>query len=178
MKKHTLYLLPVTLIISLGLNHSAMAADGTVTFSGTVVDATCTGDSPAVDLGSASASKFNNSTGTAAKDHTTRKPFKISLTNCPATGTKVGIRFDGEVAAGANTYTFDSGLAGVGIEISSEATEGGTTGTTWIAPGDLSNMTTTAVTLPMNYSAWMVATSATPTKGSVSKALDYTIIYQ
>ncbi|MEG2431184.1 MAG: fimbrial protein [Acinetobacter sp.] len=72
-----------------------MASDGTVHFRGEITDAGCTidtGDADKyVDMGRVARTKLDN-VGVMS-DPT---EFTIALTNCPATYTKVAMKFDGE----------------------------------------------------------------------------------
>ena len=100
---------------------SAIAADGTIHFTGSITDQTCTVDSGSqnlnVDLGTVAQTALDGASGMKASP--TR--FTLTLTDCPDTVTGANVKFDG-TSDGVNQslLALDSGTGiatGVGIEI-------------------------------------------------------------
>ncbi|MBN6044530.1 type 1 fimbrial protein [Citrobacter sp. ku-bf4] len=76
-----------------GISGQSVAADGTVHFTGTILDQACEVDGGSqdlkVELGTISAKSLENQGESAAT------PFTIALHNCPESVTKAQVRFDG-----------------------------------------------------------------------------------
>lgn len=104
-----------------GVISGAHAADGTINFTGEVLDAACTVDVGAtsaltVDLGKVQKSAFSGDGSTAAATK-----FTLKLSACPESVTSATVKFDGTAFAGDNTVlalTSGTGVAtGVGIQL-------------------------------------------------------------
>lgn len=103
---------------------NALAADGKITFNGSITDVACTVDSSSKDmtvtLGNVSRTSLDGSAGKTAAPVS----FNIKLTNCPVAinGKNASVIFDGISANNDNTalkLTQDTGVAtGVGVQIS------------------------------------------------------------
>lgn len=99
----------------------ALAADGTIHFTGSITDQTCTVDTGSqnlpVDLGNVAQTALNGAAGMKAAP--TR--FTLSLSDCPDTVTGANVKFDGTSdGVNQNLLALDSGTGiatGVGIEI-------------------------------------------------------------
>lgn len=120
MKKQIMFAL-FSLSSMAGISQIAHASDGTINFTGEVLDAACTVDvgatsALAVDLGKVQKSAFtgDGSTADATK-------FTLKLSACPETITKATVKFDGTAYSGDNTVlalTSGTGVAtGVGIQL-------------------------------------------------------------
>lgn len=116
-------IIAAALVASAVMSASAMAADGSVTFNGSITDETCevTGGSDAltVDMGVAGSNSFDGKGSTSLA-----KPFVIQLTNCPAAWTAtpkdVRVNFDGDIDNGdSGVLKLDSAsdAKNVGIQI-------------------------------------------------------------
>ncbi|MDX6977346.1 fimbrial protein [Citrobacter portucalensis] len=100
---------------------SAVAADGTINFTGSITDQACTVDTgsqnPNVNLGNVAQTALNGAAGMKAAP--TR--FTLSLSDCPDTVTGANVKFDGTSdSVNQNLLALDSGTGvatGVGIEI-------------------------------------------------------------
>jgi len=101
---------------------SALAADGTVNFTGEIIDTACTvdigvGNSMTVDLGRVSKTAF---TGPGSKASATK--FVLKLKECPSAVKSATVKFDGVGYSGDDSVlalTAGAGVAeGVGIELS------------------------------------------------------------
>lgn len=120
MKKLSLSLISCG-IIAVCLGGNAMAADGTITFTGSLTADACTVDAGSqnmsVDMGEVATTAFSGGPGT--KSSPTK--FDIQLTACPDTVTGAAVKFDGETdPTNPNLLKLDSDAVatGVGIEIS------------------------------------------------------------
>ncbi|MGN7790329.1 fimbrial protein [Enterobacter sp. 22452] len=107
------------------LTSLAQASDGTINFTGEILDSACTVDigtdnTMIVDLGKVAKTAFTG-VGSTASAHS----FKLNLTDCPDTVTSTTVMFDGIAYAGDDTalaLTADEGVAtGVGVQISDAA---------------------------------------------------------
>jgi major type 1 subunit fimbrin (pilin) len=120
MKKSILFGLVSAAVIG-GFANAANAADGTINFTGEIIDQTCTIDTASrnltVDLGRVSKSSLDGATGKKSSP----TAFQLKLTNCPSTVKAAAIKFDGTADSNNNTLlklTQETGVAtGVGIEI-------------------------------------------------------------
>ena len=91
--------LVITVFTSAVISGAALAADGTISFTGSVTDTACTVDAASanqtVKLGTVAASSFTAAGSTAAAAR-----FSINLTGCPAAAKTASVRFDGLVSSG------------------------------------------------------------------------------
>lgn len=158
-----------------GAAATAQAADGTIQFNGTIIDAACT-VTPAsagqtVTLGQVSDSALSSVGATAAAT-----AFQIDLTSCPAAATTAAIKFDGTPYQGDNSaleLTNVSGVAtGVGIEIR-DADNSVLPLFTASNPVTLSQTGTNS----LKFSAAYVAKSATVTAGPADATATFSVIY-
>jgi major type 1 subunit fimbrin (pilin) len=101
---------------------SVLASDGTINFTGEVLDSACTVDIGAnnkmeVKMGKVAKTSFTGVGSTASATE-----FDLKLTKCPAAVTSVAVKFDGTAYSGDNSVlalTADDGVAtGVGVQIS------------------------------------------------------------
>ncbi|MEX1843613.1 fimbrial protein [Enterobacter cloacae] len=155
---------------------AAYAADGTINFTGSVIDPACTAtpSSSSIAMGSISKSALS-SVGATSQG----KPLTITLSDCPAAARSATITFSGTpdttnsqlfkvVASGTNTAA-----TGIGVALY-EAN-----GSTMIPVNTASaskNLSTTAETA-YSFVAKYMATSATMTGGDANSSLSYTINY-
>ncbi|EBF0111962.1 type 1 fimbrial protein [Salmonella enterica subsp. enterica] len=155
---------------------SAVAADGTIHFTGSISDQTCTVDSNIqglnVDLGKVAQTALNGEAGMKASP--TR--FTLTLTDCPDTVTGANVKFDGTSdGVNQNLLALDSGTGiatGVGIEI---ADKNGTpiplhTTSTDYTLGSGSNS--------LDFVARYVSTGTAVTTGTANGTSQFTINYK
>lgn len=111
----TLFFSPA-LIITLAL--STYAADGTINFTGTILDAACTVDpgsaNQTVPMGSVNKASFTN-----VGDLASSGPIVITVNACDPSITRIAARFEGTEAAGNSQILAltPGGATGVGIGI-------------------------------------------------------------
>lgn len=91
--KHKALLL-ATMITGLQLANMAHAADGTIQFTGNIIDTACTvtteSQNQTVNLGNVATTAFPSAGATAAPSR-----FSIVLTDCPSSVASASVRFDG-----------------------------------------------------------------------------------
>lgn len=172
------------------LSAGAMAADGTITFNGTVTASACTaltgvsvgGGAPAVNqtinLPAVPAPALNAAAGTYL-GHTA---FKISLTGCAAAGSLSNVRaiFDTPFAPASDAYvagnTAPSGATNVAVAILTPAgVQIDMNGGTAVAPGY--TLPSTAGAIDMDFVAAYKSLSTSVTAGPVTGTANYTISY-
>lgn len=113
-------LLASALLAAASIAPLAHAVDGTINFTGTILDAACTVDpgsaTQTVSLGTVNKAVFVN-----AGDHASSAPIIITFGSCDPAITRIAARFDGPAAAGNSQLlglTAATGAAvGVGIGI-------------------------------------------------------------
>ncbi|MBL5825957.1 fimbrial protein [Serratia fonticola] len=172
MKKH--FTLSVAALSFLAASN-AFAADGTINFTGEIIDSACTVTIPNIDVefGTVAASSFGS-----VGDTVSPKGFQISLTGCPAAVTASGatVRFEGTPDA-TNPELFSIGAAstaaGVGITLLDAKAN-------LVTPNsDSSVYTLTATgTNVLDFVAKLKSTDATITAGLISTSANFTIVYQ
>ncbi|MEG0866592.1 MAG: fimbrial protein [Hafnia sp.] len=189
MKKFKTSLISTTLCTSLLFSVNSLAADGTITFSGSVTASACTtlvgvsssgstaSVSPTITLPAVTATTLAAS-GTYA-GHTT---FTISLTGCASTSALNNVRTLFTTSSPATTDNFVmentaiSGADNVGIAIlNSTGTQIDLNGGTSVDAGKALPTTSGAVTL--SYQAAYKALSTGVTAGPVTGKTDYVISY-
>lgn len=160
-------------VVSLALlfcSASAFASDGTITFSGTITDTSCTISTSdvTVDFGTIAASSF------AAKGDTVGgRSFQLTLTNCPYDSATV--RFDGSADPEGKLFQIDSGTGkadAVGIAIYDA-------NNLQVLPNTPSSAYTLSKTAAntLNFSAKLQSTADTVTAGTISATSNFTIVY-
>ncbi|EAM8641815.1 fimbrial protein [Salmonella enterica] len=155
---------------------SAVAADGTIHFTGSITDQTCTVDSGTqslnVDLGKVSQASLDGAAGMKAAP--TR--FSLSVSDCPDTVTGANVKFDGTSdGVNQNLLALDSGTGiatGVGIEI---ADKNGTPIPLHSASADY---TLAAGTNSLDFVARYVSTGTAVTTGTANGTSQFTINYK
>lgn len=164
---------------------NAAAADGTVTFTGEITDASCethigtlTGGSNAtVALGKVPVSSFTG-VGSTAADGAGSTNVKIFLTECPAgTPTTASLKFDGAYYKGDNSYlALDTAATARGVAILLSNPSG-----TPIKLGEKSEDFTLAVgegsSTELNFKAAYIQRETTVSAGTANSSATFTINY-
>ncbi|MBL5825938.1 fimbrial protein [Serratia fonticola] len=154
---------------------NALAADGTINFTGEIIESGCTvaTSNVSVDFGTVAASTFKNAGDTASP-----KAFQINLTGCPAAVTAAGasVRFDATPdSSNSNLFSIgaSSTAAGVGITVLDAKAK-------VVAPNSDSSIYTLKETGTnvLDFVAKLQSTSSTVTAGTISTTANFTIIYQ
>ncbi|MGC5890092.1 fimbrial protein [Enterobacter roggenkampii] len=155
---------------------NVLAADGTIHFTGSITDQTCTVDTGSqnlpVDLGNVAQTALNGAAGMKAAP--TR--FTLSLSDCPDTVTGANVKFDGTSdGVNQNLLALDSGAGiatGVGIEI---ADRNGTAIPLHTASTDYP---LAAGTNSLDFIARYVSTGTAVTTGTANGTSQFTINYK
>ncbi|QIU88423.1 fimbrial protein [Yokenella regensburgei] len=194
MKKKCLFkaLISASVILT-GLSANVIAADGTITFQGTVTSSACTtiiGATPAggtastttiVNLPPVSADTLNATAGTYAG----QTAFSIQLTGCKAAGSLSSVRATfttARPAVGDNTVmsnTAPSGAGNVAVAIlTPQSVPIHLNGGTLIDPGEtLPDAGGAAGPVTLNYVAAYKSLSTSVSPGPVTGIADYVISY-
>jgi len=114
MKRISLF---ITAVTSAVISFAAVAADGTINFTGSITDTACTVDAASanqtVKLGTVATSSFGAAGATAAAAR-----FSINLTGCPAAAKTASVRFDGPVAsANSSVLNLSSGQTATNLGV-------------------------------------------------------------
>lgn len=170
-------LLSCILLSGMAFSASSLAADGRITFKGTITSAACTVTDPSssgtggvVDFGTVSSDALKGA-GTKAMP----VGFNISLTNCPSTVSKASVVFDGvadsvnskllaldssSTAKGFGIALYDKNDAQIGVKEKSNAYS--------ISTGDNN----------LSFNARLMSTTAAVTAGNFTSSADFTVNYQ
>ena len=172
--KKQLHALTLLSVICGATISTANAADGTINFTGEIIDAACmvstTSASQTVTLGQVSSSALAVVDSTAAST-----AFKIDLTACPASVTTASVKFDGTAYQGDNSVlALDSGsvASGVGIQIRN-------------ADGSVLPLYTASSSIPLaqgttntlNFNAAYIAKAVPVTAGTANAVATFSVIY-
>ncbi|PVZ82619.1 fimbrial protein [Serratia sp. S1B] len=149
---------------------SAFAADGTVNFTGSIIDTSCnvtnlSSGSLNVDLGSVSKASLSS-----AGMKSDPKAFSINVTNCPTDA--VSVSFDGTSAGGNNNLLALSNSTATGVAVEITDAKG------IVVPlyKSSSSYALTANAANLNFVARYVATGAVGA-GTANATADFTINY-
>ena len=171
-----------TLIVSAfvgSMPYTASAADGTINFTGTILDSACTVNtasaSQTVNLGNIQRTAFK-----AAGDVAAPTRFNIVLENCPNTVRSASVKFDGAAnPANQNILALTSGQTAQGVGVALFEADGITAIplSTQSAQMTLENVGETNRNV-MTFVAKYQATQAAVVAGTANATSDFTIIYQ
>lgn len=168
-------LLPVSLMSFFLLTANAMAADGTINFTGTITDSACkidtTSSTQTVNLGTVSSTAFGSVGATASPTK-----FSIVLSSCPASAKTASVKFDGASdMANSDLLALGSGstASGVGIGIY----ESDSTTRIPLATASTAYNLSATETNTLNFIAKYVATAVTVKAGTANSVSDFTIMY-
>ncbi len=173
--KKQLHTLTLVAVICGSVISAANAADGTINFTGEIIDSACTVSTTSADqtvvLGTVSNKAFS-----AAGDTAAATAFQIDLTDCPATVTSATVKFDGTAYQGDNSalaLTPDAGAAtGVAVQIRNADNS--------VLPlfTDSNSITLAQdTTNTLNFNAAYVATAATVTAGPANAVTTFSVVY-
>lgn len=168
-----------------GSAFAAHAADGTINFTGEILDSACTVDTSTstqtVNLGKIPKSAF---TGVGQVAAATR--FSIVLNNCPAAVTSASVKFDGTADANdADILALSSGQTAQGVGVALYE-EDGVTPVPLATQSKSLTLDTSSAGSPavaansntMTFVAKYKATKATVVAGTANATSDFTITYQ
>lgn len=162
-----------------GMAFSAIAADGTINFTGTILDSACTVNttsaSQTVNLGNVQRTAFK-----AAGDVAAPTRFDIVLENCPSTVSSASVKFDGQAHDNnRNILALSSGQSAEGVGVALFEADGVTAIplSTQSAQMTLDTNGETNRNV-MTFVAKYQATEAAVVAGTANSTSDFTIIYQ
>jgi len=151
------------------------AADGTVKFTGNIIDNACTvdasGKDQTVQLGNVAATSFS-----AAGDISAGQKFDIKLTGCPEGN--VAVVFNGSAdSANTDLLKLDSGMTATGVAVRINNEDG-----TQVKLNDASSIkqveiTDTEDSATLSYVGQYQATNATVTAGTANATSQFTVLY-
>jgi major type 1 subunit fimbrin (pilin) len=157
---------------------SAFASDGTINFTGSVIDASCNVTNAATGSLSVPMGQVSKSAFSAAGDTAAATKFTLKVTGCPTTTDgAVRVSFDGTSVSGnssvlALTGAGTAGVAsGLGIQLS-DATQA-------VVPLNVNSASyaLTAGAADLDFVARYIATAAAVTVGSADATASFSIIY-
>lgn len=158
---------------SLGFSTMALAADGTIKFTGEITDKSCTVSNPngtqTVALGKVAASSLSAKGVTAGVTQ-----FSLALTACPAT--TASVRFDGTPdSTDSRLFALDTDqiAKGVGVAIYEDDNK-----TQIPVAGSSKSVSLTEGANTLNYYAKYMATGAAVEVGSANATATFTLVYQ
>ncbi|MCP1107099.1 fimbrial protein [Serratia nevei] len=161
----------ISTLISACLSTSVIAADGTINFSGKVVDNACTVDPTLnLELGEILTSAFRN-----VGDNTFEqgKLFQLALKDCPA-GQAVSVKFDGAInGKNPGFFMIDSGpdaATGVSMRIWSMGDNKN------IMPGGSTKPLPVSADEALEFKAYYVSTDKV-TAGNANASIQFSILY-
>lgn len=166
----------LTAALGLGVAGSALAADGTIKFTGKIIDSTCTISNPGGSSFEVKLPAVSTQTLSSSGARTARTPFSIQLTNCPA-----GLSAYAYFEPGANT-TSDGHLRNTSSLAPAGNVEVEVLNASYAPINLMTNANQQAVVLSatgtntLQYYAQYYATAPT-TAGAVETQVDYTIVY-
>lgn len=179
MKLSNIALCLTSAALMLSANAFADNSTGSVHITGQVLDATCTIDASqlnqTVDLGAIQSSAL---TAVGPGAIVTSKPVNFTLTNCPKSLDKLGIRFN-YTADAAGNYMENTGTAkGVLLGISNPAETGNTAIATGASIGSLDYDPTAGgnATINAQVNAYRIGTD-TPTEGTIASVSQVVVAY-
>ena len=178
--KHTLSTATVVAALALAFSSAANAADGTITFTGTISAQTCTingngsgGTSFAVTLPTVAASALATDGATSG-----RTPFSIAVSGCSTKSGTVSTWFEPGATVDATTHRLTNGAPGGAANVQIGLLE--KDATTAVHPGIASqkaNIDTTTGDAKLDYFAEYVATGGPAGSGAVSSSVTYSMVY-
>lgn len=178
-KNHLGWTVALGLSIGLGACNTAQAADGTINFTGSILDSGCTVDtgsaSQTVDLGRLAKSSFTGAGSTAGSAR-----FDIVVSECPDTVQSAAVTFDGSadptnpsllaLTTGADT------ASGVGVAL--YEVNGSTLIPMHTASRYLTLDTSTGTSNTLSFVAKYMATAEAVSAGQADASTSFTIVYQ
>ncbi|MBB1585009.1 fimbrial protein [Serratia sp. OS31] len=178
MKKQIISLIMATVVSGATWVSAAQASDGSVHFTGEIIDTTCQVNEGLpnpleVDLGKVARSSFKSTAGTTSGTHS----FQIKLSGCPATLNSVQIRFEGmEDPANLDLLKL-SPEAGVAEGVAIELLDGFSNTPIPMRETSTTIYPVTAGNATLNLAARYKSTVADVVAGKANATTDFTIIY-
>lgn len=156
---------------------NAMAAAGTVNFTGEILDSACIVDvasqNQTVDLG-----HYNKSEFTAVGYKTAAKKFNIVLKDCPQTVTSAKVRFDGTPeTTDSSLLAIDSSVAGAATGVAINLMTADKVDLPLHSENDYSYALSSTADNTLNFYAQYKSTAATVTAGPANSVANFSVVY-
>lgn len=156
---------------------NAMAAAGTVNFTGEILDAACTVDvasqNQTVDLG-----KYNKSEFSAVGYKTAAKKFDIVLKDCPETVTSAKVRFDGTPeTTDSSLLAIDSSVAGAATGVAINLMTADKADLPLHGENDYTYDLVSTADNTLNFYAQYKSTAETVTAGPANSVANFSVVY-
>ncbi|WP_422420437.1 fimbrial protein [Pseudomonas sp. GZD-222] len=179
MKFKTLLTTAVTTVLGAAIILPAHAIDGTITFTGSVVATSCTINAHSAGAASATVNLTSARLDNLDEmgDTTGDTNFNIVLSNCTGTtgGQRVAVNFESGATVNPQGRLNTTGSA-TGVQLAIYNRDSNNALMLGQAPAaGTENITSNSATLP--YTVKYHATSASPTAGTVSSSVNYSIAY-
>ena len=166
----------ISAILSLSVFQAANAADGVISFTGSITGTACVVDTSAiaqpVNLGTVATTAFSGGSGATAA----AKRFNIVLKSCPASVTSASIRFDGATnTANPSILALTSGQTATNVGVAIYEQDSAT-----LIPVGSSSASVTLledVNNTLTYFAKYMATGVVGA-GSAKSSTSFTVTYQ
>ncbi|HFS5792668.1 TPA: fimbrial protein [Citrobacter werkmanii] len=169
-------ILSACFMVSAAVAGGVQASDGTINFTGSITDQTCTVDTGSqnlpVSLGNVAQTALNGAKGMRAAP----TKFTINVSDCPDTVTGANVKFDGTSDNNDQSLlALDSGTGiatGVGIQIADK------NGAVIPLHSASSDYTLAAGSNALDFVARYVSTGPAVTTGTANGTSEFTIIYK
>ncbi|EIR1700693.1 fimbrial protein [Escherichia coli] len=158
-----------------GITLTAHATDGTINFTGSILDSACTVNSDSVvNLGQISKSSLSRKGDVAASTH-----FTIELENCPSSVKSASVKFDGVADANdTNILALAHGQTAKGVGIALYENDGVTPVPLSMQSKPLTFDTSSLKHNEIEFVAKFKATGDDITAGTANASSNFTITYQ
>lgn len=161
--------------MAIGGAATAQAADGTIQFNGTIIDAACTvspsSANQTVVLGQVSDKAFSAVGDTAAPTG-----FQIDLASCPASVSTASVKFDGTPYQGDNSALELTSVAGAATGVGIQIRDADNSVLPLYTESQGVTLSQTG-TNTLKFSAAYVAKAATVTAGPADATATFSVIY-
>lgn len=169
-------LIVIAMLAASAFSSLAHAADGTINFTGKIIDTACT-ITPAtanqtVALGSVNKTDFTGAGSTAAPTR-----FSIVLTSCPASVTTATVKFDGPTDTNNSNVLAITGGTGAASGVGVGIYEQNATTLIPVTTASASKTLSTTADNTFNFVAKYIQTAATVGTGDANAVSDFTIAY-
>lgn len=162
---------------ALGVFSDAYAFDGTINFTGEIIDQGCEiggGRSTInVDLGKVTVPSFSGTAGAVAG----ARSFDIALSNCPTEMSQVGVIFDGPLDSADTQLLALSGGAGAATGVGIALYEADAVTQIPLATPSKPNALDGATDVVLTYIAKYKSTAATVEAGKANATANFTLVY-
>lgn len=154
---------------------TAQAADGTINFTGEIVDSACT-VSPTSANQTVALGTVSNQAFSAAGDTAAATAFQIDLTACPASVTTASVKFDGTPYQGDNSALALSPIPGAATGVAVQIRNADNSVLPLFADSQSITLSQ-AATNSLKFNAAYVAKAAAVTAGPANAVATFSVVY-